>query len=210
MYWNSLNTYYFKEGKLAMKLLKKSCIIMIAFMIVILSMTGCGKPSETAKKDKHAGDDYVVRLGYYNCDHMTAACVGEGAGIYEKMGLKVELSGNGKVPQAMAAGKMDAGYIGTRGLMAAQPKGAPIFIAANNHIGGSMYFVLANDVKDPSELIGQPLGIGAKPEKGESWPVYANQLGIPAEGSNYQALSFDSDQAKYMALNAGKIKGFTC
>ncbi len=192
-----------------MKILKKSCMMAVAFMLAVFSMAGCGNSSENAK-GANSGDDYVVRLGYYNCDHMTAACVGEGAGIYEKMGLKVELSGNGKVPQAMAAGQMDVGYIGTRGLMAAQPKGAPIFIAANNHIGGSMYFVLSNDVKDPGELIGQPLGIGANPEKGESWPVYASQLGIPVEGSNYQALSFDSDQAKYMALKAGKIKGFTC
>ena len=45
---------------------------------------------------------------------MIAAPIGEAEGIYKKHNLKVKLTGNGKVPEAMAAGKMDAGYIGAR------------------------------------------------------------------------------------------------
>ncbi len=52
---------------------------------------------------------------------------------------------------------MDAGYIGTKGLVGAIPKGSPIVVAANNHIGGSEYLVVANDIKDPKELIGQKI-----------------------------------------------------
>ena len=43
---------------------------------------------------------YTVNLGYYNCDHMTAACIGKDSGIFKALGMKVEITGNGKVPQA--------------------------------------------------------------------------------------------------------------
>ncbi|SHG42645.1 NitT/TauT family transport system substrate-binding protein [Thermosyntropha lipolytica DSM 11003] len=182
-------------------------LTLLLLLVFAVSITGCGGTKPAAEGGK---DDYVVKLGYYNCDHMIGAVVGEAAGIYEQMGLKVKLFGNGKVPQAMAAGQMDVGYIGTRGLMASRPKGAPIKVAANNHIGGSMYLVVANDIKSPQDLIGQPLGIGNEPEKSEDWPVYAKTLGIPVEGSNYKCIEFDSDQAAYLALKTGQIKGFTC
>ena len=45
--------------------------------------------------------DYTVNLGYYNCDHMTAACVGKDSGIFKALGMKVEITGNGKVPEAI-------------------------------------------------------------------------------------------------------------
>lgn len=54
--------------------------------------------------------DYVINLGYYDCDHMTAACVGEDTGIFKALGLKVSVTGNGNVPEAMSAGKMDVAY----------------------------------------------------------------------------------------------------
>jgi len=78
--------------------------------------------------------DYVIKLGYYNCDHMTAAPVGKDAGIFDELGLKVEVIGNAKVPEAMAAGQMDAGYIGFERTVRAFLKGCPIFVSAMNKV----------------------------------------------------------------------------
>ncbi|MEG0671808.1 ABC transporter substrate-binding subunit SaoX [Clostridium sp.] len=154
-------------------------------------------------------DDYSVKLGYYNCDHMTAACIGKDSGIYEALGLKVDVTGNGKVPQAMSAGQMDAGYIGFQNVVKGISKGTPITIAANNHEGGSYYLVVSNDIKEPKDLIGQKLGIGSEPEGDWSWRQMSKDMGIPLEGSNYEGINFDSDKSAYMALKTGKIKGYT-
>ncbi len=133
--------------------MKKRKIISLLCTLVLgttLIATGCSKGSKETSTEKDK--DYTVNLGYYNCDHMTSACVAKDAGIFDKMGLKVNVSGNGKVPQAMAAGKMDVGYIGYAGLIRGLAKGSPITVAANNHLGGSMYLVVSNKIKDPKDL----------------------------------------------------------
>ncbi len=47
---------------------------------------------------------------------------------------------------------MDVGYIGYAGLIRGLAKGSPITVAANNHLGGSMYLVVSNKIKDPKDL----------------------------------------------------------
>ena len=191
--------------------MKKRKIISLLCTLVLgttLIATGCSKGSKETSTEKDK--DYTVNLGYYNCDHMTSACVAKDAGIFDKMGLKVNVSGNGKVPQAMAAGKMDVGYIGYAGLIRGLAKGSPITVAANNHLGGSMYLVVSNKIKDPKDLKGKKLGIGTKPEESETWLMCAKKLGIPTEGKNYDCVEFGSDKDAYLALKAGKIDGFTC
>ena len=76
---------------------------------------------------------YTVNLGYYNCDHMTAACIGKDSGIFKALGMKVEITGNGKVPEAMSAGRMDMAYAGWTTTLRAVQVGMPLFIAAENH-----------------------------------------------------------------------------
>lgn len=154
-------------------------------------------------------DDYTVKLGYYNCDHMTAACIGKDAGIYEALGLKVEVTGNGKVPQAMSAGQMDAGYISFQNVTRGINKGTPITIGANNHEGGSYYLIVSNDVNEPKDLVGQKLGVGTEPEKSWAWRQMAKDMNIPVEGKNYEGINFDSDKSAYIALKTGEIKGYT-
>ena len=56
--------------------------------------------------------DYVVEMGYNNCDHMVASIIGEKAGIYEAMGLNVNLTKSGETTKALISGAMDVGYIG--------------------------------------------------------------------------------------------------
>lgn len=59
-----------------------------------------------------ADKDFVVEMGYNNCDHMVAALVGQGAGIYDALGLKVNITKTGKIAEAMSSGEMDVGYLG--------------------------------------------------------------------------------------------------
>ena len=101
--------------------------LMLVFCLLAGMISGCGPKDTGADKGKSgtAKDDYVIKLGYYNCDHMTAACIAEGAGIFDELGLKVNVTGNGEVPKAMAAGQMDCGYVGVTGLRLAYGKGAP-------------------------------------------------------------------------------------
>ena len=195
------------------KMKKIACMLIVASLLAA-SAVGCSKGADESSVATQASQQleaYTVNLGYYNCDHMVPACVGEAAGIFKELGLDVKISGNGKVPQAMAAGQMDVGYIGTRGLMAARPKGSPIMVAATNHIGGSMYLVVSNDIEKPEDLLGQPVAIGSDPLKSESWVCgYAQDTGLPSDPSNYECLSFGSDADKYLALKSGNIKAYTC
>ncbi|MEG1415117.1 MAG: ABC transporter substrate-binding subunit SaoX [Clostridium sp.] len=185
----------------------KKLIATTVMCSVIASLAvGCSsKTQETAA----VKDDYTINLGYYNCDHMTAAPIAEKAGIYEKNGLKVKVTGNGKVPEAMAAGKMDAGYIGITGAYLATKKNVPLMVGANNHIGGSYYLVTSEDITDAKQLLGQKLGIGTEPDTDTAWVEIARKLGLPKEGKNYQPLDFNSSTDAILALKTGQIKGFT-
>lgn len=159
---------------------------------------------------KGGDDDYVVRLGYYDCDHMTAAPIARDAGIFKDLGLKVEVTGNGKVPQAMAAGRMDVGYIGFVGMTKAIVKGSPMVAVAHNHKGGSMYIVSKHEIEKPEDLIGKKVGLGAKPEKNNGWWVtYAMQNDIPKEEKHYRNFVM-TDRDEYLALKVGHLDAFWC
>lgn len=155
-------------------------------------------------------DDYVVQLGYYDCDHMTAAPIARDAGIFADLGLKVAVMGNGKVPEAMAAGKMDVGYIGFVGMTKAIIKGSPMVAVAHNHKGGSMYLVARHGIDKPEDLLGKRVALGAKPENNNGWWVtYAMQNNIPKEAEHYQNFVM-TDRDEYLALKTGNLDAFWC
>ena len=52
-----------------------------------------------------ADKDFVVEMGYNNCDHMVAALVGQGAGIYDALGLKVTLQRQAKLRRLCPQGR---------------------------------------------------------------------------------------------------------
>lgn len=187
---------------------KIGVLALIAVMLLSLA-AGCGS-KKTESDNNKAADNYVIQLGYYNCDHMVAACVGKDAGIFKELGLNVNVTGNGSVPEAMAAGKMDAGYIGTDGLMFAHMMGSPIMMAANNHISGSYYLVASNSIKSAKDLVGKKIALGTDAEKNDpNWVWMAAKLGIPADTSKYQ--NFDMDlQTKYSTMKAGQLDGYIC
>jgi NitT/TauT family transport system substrate-binding protein len=70
-------------------------LMLLAVAAILLAvLSGCGggekqRAQETAAGIPEKDRDYVVNLGYYNCDHMTAACIAKDTGIFDELGLKV-------------------------------------------------------------------------------------------------------------------------
>ena len=163
--------------------------------------------AELSDEDKK----YQIQLGYYNCDHMAAASLGEATGIYEALGMNVSVTGTSNMPEAMSAGAMDVAYCGWTVSLNAVNKGVPVFIAAENHTGGSEYLVVSNNIKEASELVGKKLALGKDPETNSAtWVECAEALGLPKEGSNYENFTM-SDSDEYLALASGSLDGMiTC
>ena len=153
---------------------------------------------------------YTVNLGYYNCDHMAAASVGEYTGIFKALGLNVKVTGNGNVPEAMSAGQMDMAYCGWTTTLSAVQKNVPLFIAAENHTGGSEYLVVSNEINDPKDLIGKRIAMGTDPDtKNLNWAEYCAELDIPRDITQYENFSM-SDSDEYLALVAGDLDAYNC
>ncbi len=211
---------------------------MTAFLLVLLIilqlLTACGSDTSSTQAPKEKNEKYeelvsvdydeiidslpglteeekerVVELGFRDCDHMVAACIGEAAGIYENLGIKVNVTKTGQVYETMAAGKMDCAYMGFGGLVSAVDQGAPISVASGNHTGGSWYLVVSNDIENPEDLIGAKMAIGSGAEKSPGWHQVAKQANIPIGIDNYEVYDM-KDQDEYFAFKAGQLDGFTC
>lgn len=202
---------------------------ILALSLAFSAMMGCTDSSkqsvtvetdydpvaEVAKYQSYLGElseedkNYQIEMGYNNCDHMVACLVGDKAGIYEALGLKVNLTKTGKIAEAMASGQMDCGYQGLSGAILAANNSAPLFMAAANHLGGSRYLVVSNDIKDPKDLIGKKLAIGSGALKTAEWPRWSEELGVPKELENYEVVDMAQQDAMF-ALKAGQLDGFTC
>ena len=107
---------------------------------------------------------------------------------------------------------MDVGYLGIDSAIDASKNGAPLYMAAANHLGGSRYLVVSNDITDPEQLKGQKLAIGGESVKYRpEWHTWAEELGLspdPADGE-YEAISMGSSDA-LIAMKAGQLAAFTC
>lgn len=208
--------------------MKKKVIaaLLMAAMSVSL-LTGCHNSNQTATidvketaydpkeavKDFEFGElseeekDYVIEMGFNNCDHMVAAIIGEKAGIYEAMGLKVNLTKSGETAKSIISGAMDVGYMGTSPRMLAQ--NPPFFIAAANHVGGSRYLVVNNDIKDAKDLLGKRIAQGPDLKQNAEWCNWAKEYGLSINDSDYELISMSQPDAVF-ALKAGQIDGFVC
>lgn len=153
--------------------------------------------------------NYVVEMGLFNCDHMVAAFIGDYAGIYEAMGLNVNVTMSGETTKALISGAMDCGYIGVGA--SALSQNPPYFIAAANHTGGSRYLVVSNDIDptDPSQLAGKTLAISAEPQYNSEWRGWARDYGISFMPEDYNIVTMGQKDAMF-ALKAGQIDGFVC
>ncbi|MDD6440787.1 MAG: ABC transporter substrate-binding subunit SaoX [bacterium] len=152
---------------------------------------------------------YTIEMGYNNCDHMVAAIIGEKAGIYEALGLKVNVTKSGETTKALISGAMDCGYIGVGASGLSQDP--PYFIAAANHVGGSRYLVVSDDIDptDPQQLVGKTIAMVAKPQENSEFRAWARDYGIPFMPEDYNIVSMGQQDAMF-ALKAGQIDAFVC
>lgn len=209
---------------------KKWVAVLLIVTLAVSSLTACHNSSQkTSTKDvKETGydpkaeaenfkmgelnateKDRTVEMGYYNCDHMVGSIIGDKAGIYKALGLKVNVTKSAETLKALSSGQMDVGYTGIEGAILSVNKGAPFFMAAGNHVGGSRYLVVSNDIKEPKDLVGKTLAITSEPDIDPEWLTWAEKLGIPAEASSYNIVEMSGQDALF-ALKAGKIDGFSC
>jgi len=207
-------------------------VIAVALTIVmgLLLLTGCrdssqdtvtkdvqetGYDPEEAVNDFEFGElneteqDYTVEMGYFNCDHMVAAIIGEKAGIYEAMGLKVNVTKSAETTKALTSGGMDVGYMGVEGAILAANQGAPISMASANHMGGSRYLVVSPEIESAEDLVGKTISMTAEPEINPEFLTWSENLGLPADSSSYTIVEMGQQDACF-ALKAGQIDAFTC
>lgn len=204
--------------------MKKVVIIfsMIAFIISCGGSDNLSKATETSISEdvqaivddynleelSEAEKKYKINLGYYNCDHMTAACVGEDTGIFKALGLNVTVTGNGNVPEAMSAGQMDMAYAGFTTTLNAVKNKVPLFIAAENHTGGAEYFVVSKTIEKPEDLLNKKISMGANAEtENLNWAEWTEQLNIPRDTTYYENFSM-SDSDAYFAFKLGQLDGY--
>lgn len=207
--------------------MKRRTIVMFLALVMVLTTTiGCTDSSKQESVIKEidydpvveaanyrlgelsdADKDYKIQMGYYDCDHMVPSILGEGSGIYKALGLNVEVTKTGSIMQAMASGQMDVGYQSLGGGIRSVNEGAPLFMAAANHLGGSRYLVASNDIKEPKDLIGKRLAISSKADVNPEWRKWCDELDIPVGTENYTIVEMSSTDALF-ALKAGQLDAF--
>src|SRR5699024_741201 len=108
----------------------------------------------------------------------------------------------GSIMEAMASGEMDVGYQGVGGgLVTGVNEGARLFMASANHLGGSRYFVVSNEIEEPEDIIGKSLSMSANSEVRPEWIRWTDELGIPVETENYEVVQMGQGDALF-ALKA--------
>lgn len=174
-----------------------------------------GYSAEEAVKDFEFGElndvekDYVIEMGYFSCDHMVGAIIGEKAGIYEALGLKVNVTKSGETLKALTSGSMDVGYTGVEGAIRSVNQGAPFFIAAANHMGGSMYLVASNEIENAQDLIGKTISMTQTPDIDPAYLTWQEEIGFDTDPSKYTIVNMGQQDAMF-ALKAGQIDAFRC
>lgn len=153
-------------------------------------------------------ENYVIEMGLNNCDHMVAAFIGDYAGIYEAMGLTVNVTMSSETTKALISGAMDCGYVGVGASALSQDP--PYFIAAANHTGGSRYLVVSNDIETPEDLLGKTIGTGAVDIAHNSeWRAWSRDYGLSFNPEDYNIVAMGQSDSMF-ALKSGQIDAFVC
>ena len=208
---------------------KKLIASLLAAAMLCSLLTACHNSSETNTVDVESTDfdpkkavedyefgelseeekNYTVEMGYFNCDHMCASIIGEKSGIYEALGLKVNLTKSPETVNALISGAMDVGYIFfSKNLMSDD---SPVYQAAANHLGGSRYLVVSNDidVDDPLSIEGKTISMDAEPQGNSGWRKWSEEYGFSFQPEDYDIVAMGQKDAMF-ALKAGQIDAFTC
>lgn len=150
---------------------------------------------------------YVIEMGYNDCDHMVTAIIGQETGIYNALGLTVNVTKSSKTKDGLVSGEMDVGYASLTGMIKAGASGAPVIIPAGSHLGGSKYLVVRPDIETPQDMLGKKLVVGATDMTQPNWRSFCNQVGIPFIVDYYDQFDMGSTE-KNTALKAGVIDGY--
>lgn len=208
---------------------KKIIAALLAAAMLASLLTACHNSSESNTVDVESTDfdpkkavedyefgelseeekNYTVEMGYFNCDHMCASIIGEKSGIYEALGLKVNLTKSPETVNALISGAMDVGYIFfSKNLMSDD---SPVYQAAANHLGGSRYLVVSNDidVDDPLSIEGKTISMDAEPQVNSEWRKWSEEYGFSFQPEDYDIVAMGQKDAMF-ALKAGQIDAFTC
>ena len=158
---------------------------------------------EMTEDDKN----YQIEMGYNDCDHMVTAIIGEKCGLYEALGLHVNVTKSGKTKDGLVSGEMDVGYASLTGMLKAGSEGAPVMIPAGSHLGGSKYIVVRTDIEKPEDMLGKTLVISSNDMVQPNWRSFCNQIGIPFITDYYEQIDMGSSE-KNIALKACQIDGY--
>ena len=155
-----------------------------------------------------ADKDYVIQLGYNDCDHMVAAIIGQDAGIYEELGLTVEITKTNQVVTAVAGGEFDAAYASFSSSIRSYNNGAEVITLVGSHRGGARYFVVRDEIQALDQL--SSLTVSDTSMVSAEWLRFSSELGIPSDYTLYEGASMAQPDAM-VALRAEQIDGiFVC
>lgn len=153
---------------------------------------------------------FQIEMGYNDCDHMCAGLMGAATGLYEALGLNVNVTKSGQTGTLLSSGDMQVGYFGLGGAILNFNKGVRLIMPAGSHLGGAMYAVVAPDVESLDEVVGGRLDLGASSTNSSFWREVCDKLSIPVDVEQYYQGTSMGDTDAMLALKAGELDIFTC
>ena len=153
---------------------------------------------------------FQIEMAYNDCDHMCAGIIGKATGLYEALGLNVNITKSGKTGTLLTSGDVQVGYTGLGGAILNFNKGARLIMPAGSHLGGAMYAVVAPDVDSLDEIVGGKIDLGASSTTSSFWREVCDKLAIPVDVEQYYQGNSMGDTDAMLALKAGELDLFTC
>lgn len=155
-----------------------------------------------------ADKDYVIEMGLNDCDHMVAAFLGRETGIYEALGLNVNVTMSSQAISAVAAGDMDMAYHSFQSYIRNYNKGGPFKCLVGSHLGGARYFVVRDEITSLDQI--KKLTVSEASMLRTEWLRWCLELGMDPDVTKYEGASM-SQPDSLLALKSDAIDGiFVC
>ena len=148
--------------------------------------------------------DYMINMGYFNCDHMLGAIVGQEAGIYKALGLNVTVTKSGQSMNAVIAGDMDCAYVGFSGVIRNYNKNAPVVTLVGSHLGGARYFLVRDEIETLEDI--KRLTVTETSMESTEWLRFSSELGMNPDYTCYDGVSMGNEDAM-LAIKADQLDG---
>jgi len=115
----------------------KASMAAAGFAALALGLTACGGSSSAAPEGADAAEE-TVQVGYFPLVHTSTAVHADEAGIFEAIGLQVELvstQGGAAAIPALVSGSVDFTYTNYTSALLAAEQGLPVRLVAGNDVG---------------------------------------------------------------------------